>query len=107
MIHHGGYGSCQTGLYTGTPSVIIPTFSERESNARRIASLGVGEFVLPQTISTNKKEIDLSEFRQKVKKVLSTSSYYDNAERYSEKLKTYRGPIKAAEIIENFISIRW
>jgi UDP:flavonoid glycosyltransferase YjiC (YdhE family) len=107
MIHHGGYGSCQTGLYTGTPSVIIPTFSERESNARRIASLGVGEFVLPQTISTNKKEIDLSEFRQKVKKVLSTSSYYDNAERYSEKLKTYGGPIKAAEIIENFISIRW
>jgi UDP:flavonoid glycosyltransferase YjiC (YdhE family) len=24
MIHHGGYGSCQTGLYTGTPAVIIP-----------------------------------------------------------------------------------
>jgi hypothetical protein len=37
MIHHGGYGSCQTGLISGTPAVIIPTFSERESNARRIA----------------------------------------------------------------------
>jgi len=49
MIHHGGYGSCQTGLFTGTPAVIIPTFSERESNARRMASLGAGEFVLPET----------------------------------------------------------
>ena len=36
LIHHGGYGSCQTGLYTGTPAVIIPTYSERESNARAL-----------------------------------------------------------------------
>jgi len=40
LIHHGGYGSCQTGLVTGTPAVIIPTYAERESNARRIAALG-------------------------------------------------------------------
>ena len=38
LIHHGGYGSCQIGLCTGTPSVIIPTYSERESNARRVAA---------------------------------------------------------------------
>jgi UDP:flavonoid glycosyltransferase YjiC (YdhE family) len=105
MIHHGGYGSCQMGLYTGTPSVIIPTFSERESNARRIASLGAGEFVLPKTNSRNKKEIDLSEFRNKVKMVLSTASYYENAGKHSEKLKTYGGPQKAAEVIENFVDI--
>jgi UDP:flavonoid glycosyltransferase YjiC (YdhE family) len=29
IIHHGGYGSCQTGLFTKTPAVIIPTYSER------------------------------------------------------------------------------
>ncbi len=104
MIHHGGYGSCQTGLYTGTPSVIIPTFSERESNARRIASLGAGEFVLPKTNSCNSKEIDLSEFRKKIKKVLSTPDYYKNAKKYSEKLKAYGGPQKAAEIIKNFVN---
>jgi len=102
MIHHGGYGSCQTGLFTGTPQVIIPTFSERESNARRIASLGAGEFVLPKTTGDNKKEIDLTEFRTKVKLVLSTSAYLKNAQIYSNKLKTYGGPGKAAEIIENF-----
>ena len=29
LIHHGGYGSCQIGFCTGTPDVIIPTYSER------------------------------------------------------------------------------
>ncbi len=47
LIHHGGYGSCQTGLFTGTPAVIIPTFSERESNARRVAAAGAAEFLPP------------------------------------------------------------
>src|SRR5262249_50868098 len=45
LIHHGGYGSCQTGLSTGKPAVIIPTYSERESNARRIAALGAGAII--------------------------------------------------------------
>jgi UDP:flavonoid glycosyltransferase YjiC (YdhE family) len=36
LIHHGGYGSCQTALHAGKPSVILPTYSERESNARRL-----------------------------------------------------------------------
>jgi hypothetical protein len=49
MIHHGGYGSCQAGLFCGTPAIIIPTFSERESNARRITAMGAGDFVLPET----------------------------------------------------------
>ena len=102
IIHHGGYGSCQTGLFTGTPQVIIPTFSERESNARRIAALGAGEFILPVTTIDNRKEIDLSEFRKKVKQVLSMPVYKKNAKLYSQKLKAYGGPNKAAHIIENY-----
>src|SRR5215510_1678795 len=45
LIHHGGYGSCQTGLYAGKPAVIIPTYSERESNARRVVATGAGALV--------------------------------------------------------------
>lgn len=106
MIHHGGYGSCQTGLYTGTPAVIIPTFSERESNARRIAGLGAGEYVLPKTQGTREKHVDLENFRRTVKKVLLTSSYSEKAQYYSEKLKTFGGPEKAARLIENFVRNR-
>jgi hypothetical protein len=43
MIQHSRYGSCQTGLVIGTPALIVPTFSERESNDRRVAAAGAGD----------------------------------------------------------------
>ena len=104
LIHHGGYGSCQTGLYTGTPAVIIPTFSERESNARRIAEVGAGEFVLPTTDSSGrKKEIKAAEVHAKAKLVLSDPTYTENAKRISEKIRGYGGASDAARLIENHI----
>jgi UDP:flavonoid glycosyltransferase YjiC (YdhE family) len=45
LIHHGGYGSCQTGLYAGKPAVILPTYSERLSNALRIEAAGAARIV--------------------------------------------------------------
>jgi UDP:flavonoid glycosyltransferase YjiC (YdhE family) len=102
MIHHGGYGSCQTGLYTGTPAVIIPTFSERESNARRIAALGAGDFVAPGVDTSGKKFVDAEAMRAKVRHVLSDPSFTKNARRISEKLQTYGGASEAARLIENF-----
>ncbi len=36
MVHHGGHGSCQTGLSTGTPAVIIPTYSGSCSTLLRV-----------------------------------------------------------------------
>ena len=56
---------------------------------------------LPEIISSKKKEIDLKEFREKVKQVLSTPLYLKNAKIYSKRLKTYGGA-QSAEIIENF-----
>ena len=46
MIHHGVYGSRQTGMFVGTTAVIIPTFSERESNAGRIVAQGAAEIAV-------------------------------------------------------------
>jgi UDP:flavonoid glycosyltransferase YjiC (YdhE family) len=104
MIHHGGYGSCQTSLYTGTPAVIIPTFSERESNARRVAAVGAGEYVLPKARNFWKNEFDLDELQEKINLVLSTPSFLSNAQIQSEKLASYGGPEKAVQLIEDFIS---
>ena len=107
MIHHGGYGSCQTGLYLGTPQVIIPTLSERESNARRVLQQGAGEIVLPTSDATGiSKKVDASELAAKVRKVLSTPSYKENARRISAKLREYGGAPRAAELIEEYLSQR-
>lgn len=85
LIHHGGYGLCQTGLYTGTPAVIIPTFSERENNARRVAALGAGDFVLPTTdAGGKKKQVRVEELRAKVRRVLADPAYARNARRIKD-----------------------
>ncbi len=102
LIHHGGYGSCQTGLYTGTPAVMIPTFSERESNARRVAALGAGAFIVPTENRSWRKYVAPEELRVTVRRVLSDPSFTQNARRVSEKMKTYGGASEAAHLIEDF-----
>jgi len=102
LIHHGGYGSCQTGLYTGTPAVIIPTFSERESNARRVAALGAGAFIVPTENRSWRKYVSPEELRAVVRRVLADPSFTQNARRVSEKMKTYGGAAEAARLIEDF-----
>jgi len=103
LIHHGGYGSCQTGLCTGTPALIIPTFSERESNARRVAAQGAGEYVLPTSDATGiKKRVSAEEVRAKALRILSDSSYRENAMRIRERMRAFGGAVEAARLIECF-----
>lgn len=100
MIHHGGYGSCQTGLFAGTPAVIVPTFSERESNARRIASLGAGVFILPEVTENGDKKISIDQFKVQVTHVLGTPKFRKCAKRYSELIRSYDGVAKVLTLIE-------
>jgi len=104
VIHHGGLGSTHTAWYTGTPSIVIPTFSERESNARRTVAVGTGEIVLPQVHKqTEKKYIDEEEFYKKISQVLNEKQYKEKASTLSERLKQYDGGIIASDSIEKFI----
>ncbi len=101
LIHHGGYGSCQTGLYTGTPAVIIPTYSERESNARRVAAVGAGAWIVPTEEAGRKRHVGAEELRAKVRQVLSDPAYALRARRISEKMRAYGGAAEAARLIED------
>lgn len=51
FIHHGGHGSCLAAIMQGVPSLIIPTNTEREYNARKMSELGVGEYMLPHSFT--------------------------------------------------------
>lgn len=102
MIHHGGHGASLTGPYTGTPAVIIPTFSERESNARRIAALGAADFIVPKEDETAEKHVSVEEVRARVSHVLSNPSYADSARRLGEKMWSYGGASEAARLIADF-----
>lgn len=106
LIHHGGYGSCQTGLYTGKPALVIPIYSERESNARRIAEQGAGDYVLPKSdVTGRKKQVSAEEVHTKVFNILKDSSFAENAKRIRERMKTYGGASEAASLIEGFVQV--
>jgi UDP:flavonoid glycosyltransferase YjiC (YdhE family) len=81
--------------------VIIPTFSERESNARRVAATGAGAFV-PIHIDSQGKHVNILELRATVRRVLSDPSYLEQARRMSRTLKNYGGASQAARFIQEF-----
>lgn len=102
LIHHGGHGSSMTGLSTGTPAVIVPTYSERESNARRIAQLGAGVAVVPTQGASGEKEISVQELRASVNRVLADPSFTNNARRVAETIGRYGGASEAARLVDGF-----
>ena len=105
LIHHGGYGSCQAGLDAGKPAVIIPTYSERLGNARRLAAAGAAEIVRVNWVS-GKKQVRPDELRSAVRHVLANAAYTESARRLAEELRSYGGAPKAAQMIEAFTEER-
>jgi MGT family glycosyltransferase len=101
LIHHGGYGSCQTGLYAGKPAIVIPTYSERYSNARRLSDLGAAQIV-PVEYSASGKYVSSVQLRAAVERVLADPSFANNARRLGDQLRRYGGAKRAAELIETF-----
>jgi UDP:flavonoid glycosyltransferase YjiC (YdhE family) len=102
MVHHGGHSSVMTGLSAGTPAVIIPTITERESNARRVAALGAAEIVLPIESADGEKRIDVAKFGAKVHRVLNDPGYRKSARRVAESTRKFGGAREAADRIEQF-----
>jgi UDP:flavonoid glycosyltransferase YjiC (YdhE family) len=103
IVFHGGHSSVMTTLKAGTPAVIIPTIRERESNARRLASLGAGEVAIPVDGADGEKLVDVAEFGMKVKRVLNEPSYRQSAKRVAESMRHFGGAEAAAKRIEESV----
>jgi hypothetical protein len=106
IVFHGGHSSVMTCLKAGTPAVIIPTITERVSNARRLAALGAGEVVMPVTGDDGEKRVDDEEFAAKVKRVLGEPGYRESARRVAESMRKYGGATAAAEKLEELAARR-
>ena len=102
MVHHGGHSSVLTGLSAGTPAVMIPTSTERESNARRLIALGAGEIVMPMDGADGEKHIDEADFSGKVHRALNEPGYRNAARRVAESMRRFGGAQEAADRIERF-----
>jgi len=106
MVYHGGHSSVMQSLAASTPSVIIPTMTERESNARRLTALGAGEIVLPIDGADGEKRIDIEEFSATMRRVLNEPQYRVAARRVADSMKKFGGAEEAANRIEQFAGQR-
>ena len=103
IIHHGGHGSCMVGATAGTPALIIPTISERESNARHFAALGVAKVLMPSEYSSGEKHLPSSRLWETAEAILSNKSCINKAVELSQKMQEFGGARLAADNIEKLI----
>jgi UDP:flavonoid glycosyltransferase YjiC (YdhE family) len=100
IIHHGGHGSCMVGATAGTPALIIPTCSERESNARHFSALGVAEVLMPVEYHSGEMHLSGARLWETVDDMLSNESCINKAVAISQKMQEYGGAKRVADHIE-------
>ncbi|MEX1028453.1 MAG: nucleotide disphospho-sugar-binding domain-containing protein [Paenibacillaceae bacterium] len=97
MIHHGGHGSCMTTMLTGTPSLIIPTWAEREFNARQLQKVGGGRVINPN-------EVTGQYLAETVQLMINDIDFERSSElKQSIQSKNYGGSERAAELISSLL----
>jgi UDP:flavonoid glycosyltransferase YjiC (YdhE family) len=95
VVCHGGNGTIYQALQHGKPIIGIPTIPDQKFNMRRVEALGVGKMLSWKEFYDNPKSLmDLIKFVAKEK------SFYQNALRLQNILKTYDAAKSAADIIE-------
>jgi UDP:flavonoid glycosyltransferase YjiC (YdhE family) len=93
VIHHGGIGSTAEALRAGRPQLVTPFGNDQFFNARRIASLGVGD-----TTSLYAQTPDaLSQFLEE--RVL-IPTVIRKARGFATQLKKEQGLTTSADLIE-------
>lgn len=97
IIHHGGHGACLSAIMLGKPSLIMPTFAEREYNARNIANLQSG-ICLPYD------EFSAENVKASIKELINNPKYRQQSQYWQQEIKqrNYGG---ADEVVKQIISL--
>jgi MGT family glycosyltransferase len=96
-ITHGGLNTVLDSLTHGVPLVAIPITFEQPGTGARIRETAVGE-VLPL------KRLNVKRLRKTIQRVLTDSSYAQNAARIQQSIRDSGGVQRAADIIEQAVN---
>lgn len=94
VVTTGGAGTVMTVLQAGVPLVIVPTEWDKPENAQRVVEAGAGVRIAPRRLEPER-------LRAAVEQVLRDPSYRRNARRLAAAFSSYRGPARAAELLES------
>lgn len=97
VLCHGGQGTVQTAMASGTPLVGVAMQPEQQINLDNVVGQGAG-IRIPQT-RWNRKNI-----LSAINKVTADPAFRRNAERLAQSMGSVNGKKKSAETIWNFIA---
>jgi MGT family glycosyltransferase len=93
VVTTGGAGTVMTALEAGVPLVVVPTEWDKPENAQRVVEAGAGLRLAPGRLSP-------ARLRAAVERVLGEPCFRQNARRLASSFARYRGPARAAELLE-------
>lgn len=98
IIHHGGHETILTAILAGIPQLVLPTFAEREYNARNLVALGLGRMIPFEEFSPKKVQEEIEQLR-------SDPSYTNNAQAWRDTIKkrNYGGINKVIELVTSLL----
>ena len=99
VITHGGLNTALETLMEGKPMVVIPKSFDQPAVAARLEWLGVAEALPSERVSAQ-------EIRVALAKVLDDPSYRESATRAQAKIRSARGLVRAADVIEELLGKR-
>mmetsp|Transcript_7417 Transcript_7417/g.23283 ORF Transcript_7417/g.23283 Transcript_7417/m.23283 type:complete len:632 (-) Transcript_7417:87-1982(-) len=96
-VHHGGIGTLQASLASGSPTIVTPVFADQESNAKALEGgrWGVG--------TTRLGLLKPDELAQAIRTVCSDSSYQERTTQLKEKMDKEDGIATSIKFIEDFL----
>jgi UDP:flavonoid glycosyltransferase YjiC (YdhE family) len=95
VVCHGGNGTIYQALQHGKPVIGIPTITDQKFNMRRVEALGVGRTLTwDEFIKKPEALIDL------INSIIKNRTFYDNASKIQQILKSYDSVKLGADIIE-------
>ena len=95
VVCHGGNGTIYQALQHGKPIIGIPTIPDQKFNMRRVEALGVGKMLSWKDFYDSPKTLI-----KLIRLVIKDKTFYQNASRLRDILRTYDAAKTAADIIE-------
>lgn len=99
IVHHGGSGTTNASLRSGTPSIITPVFGDQFDHAYVLNELGIG-----YGFSTQLQKIKAAELSKAISDVLGNETIKENAEKVGNEMRKEDGNKAVVEKLIEFMN---
>jgi len=97
VVTSGGAGTLMKALKAGVPMVVVPDGWDQPDQAQRVVEAGAG-------LRLERNHCTPERLRAAVERVVNEPSFRENAQRLAAGFARYRGPDRAAELLEGLAS---